>query len=66
LIILALVAFLVGVSASALVLAVRERRQSSALRDRVLALSDETVVIPGHGPATTIGEERQSNPFIMH
>ena len=38
----------------------------ASLRDRVLALSDETVVIPGHGPATTIGEERQSNPFIMH
>ena len=40
-IILALVAFLVGVSASALVLAVRERRQSAALRDRVLALTAE-------------------------
>ena len=36
-----------------------------SLRDRVLALPDETVVVPGHGPATTIGEERQSNPFIM-
>ncbi len=30
----------------------------------VLALPDETVVIPGHGPLTTIGDERESNPFL--
>jgi hydroxyacylglutathione hydrolase len=36
-----------------------------SLHDRVLALPDETVVIPGHGPATTIGEERESNPFLQ-
>jgi glyoxylase-like metal-dependent hydrolase (beta-lactamase superfamily II) len=30
----------------------------------VLALPDETVVIPGHGELTTIGEERESNPFL--
>ena len=35
-----------------------------SLHDRVLALPDETVVIPGHGPVTTIGEERESNPFL--
>ena len=35
-----------------------------SLHHRVLALPDETVVIPGHGPATTIGEERESNPFV--
>lgn len=28
------------------------------------ALPDETVVVPGHGPLTTIGEERESNPFL--
>ena len=27
-------------------------------------LPDETLVVPGHGPATTIGEERRSNPFL--
>ena len=36
-----------------------------SLHSRVLALPDDTVVIPGHGPATTIGEERQSNPFLV-
>jgi glyoxylase-like metal-dependent hydrolase (beta-lactamase superfamily II) len=35
-----------------------------SLRDRVLTLPDETVVIPGHGPKTTIGEEREENPFL--
>ena len=35
-----------------------------SLRDRVLPLADETVVLPGHGPATTIGQERASNPFL--
>src|SRR6266481_4021220 len=36
-----------------------------SLHDRVLALPDETVVVPGHGPLTTIGDERQSNPFLV-
>ena len=36
----------------------------SSLHTRVLALPDETVVIPGHGPGTTIGEEREENPFL--
>jgi hydroxyacylglutathione hydrolase len=31
----------------------------------VLPLPDETVVLPGHGPATTIGRERVSNPFLQ-
>jgi hydroxyacylglutathione hydrolase len=35
-----------------------------SLRDRVLTLPDETTVIPGHGPATTIVEEREENPFL--
>jgi len=35
-----------------------------SLHDRVLTLPDETRVIPGHGPATTIGEEREENPFL--
>jgi glyoxylase-like metal-dependent hydrolase (beta-lactamase superfamily II) len=36
-----------------------------SLHDRLLTLPDETNVIPGHGPATTIGEERNSNPFLQ-
>ena len=35
-----------------------------SLHEKVLALPDETIVIPGHGPQTTIGEERESNPFL--
>jgi hydroxyacylglutathione hydrolase len=35
-----------------------------SLHDRVLTLPDETAVIPGHGPVTTIGEEREGNPFL--
>ncbi|BCW98405.1 MAG: MBL fold metallo-hydrolase [Armatimonadota bacterium] len=32
--------------------------------DRILSLPDETRVLPGHGPSTTVGRERQTNPFI--
>jgi len=35
-----------------------------SLHTRLLTLPDETRVLPGHGPDTTIGEERQSNPFL--
>jgi glyoxylase-like metal-dependent hydrolase (beta-lactamase superfamily II) len=35
-----------------------------SLRDVVLPLDDETVVLPGHGPATTIGRERATNPYL--
>jgi glyoxylase-like metal-dependent hydrolase (beta-lactamase superfamily II) len=35
-----------------------------SLHESVLALPDETVVVPGHGSLTTIGEERESNPFL--
>jgi hydroxyacylglutathione hydrolase len=37
----------------------------SSLHEKVLALPDETVVVPGHGPLTTIGEEREHNPFLQ-
>ena len=36
-----------------------------SLRERLLVLPDMTRVVPGHGPETTIGEERQSNPFLQ-
>jgi glyoxylase-like metal-dependent hydrolase (beta-lactamase superfamily II) len=35
-----------------------------SLRDVVLPLEDETVVLPGHGPATTIARERAMNPYL--
>jgi hydroxyacylglutathione hydrolase len=36
----------------------------ASLRDKVLTLPDETVVLPGHGPQTTIARERAHNPFL--
>lgn len=35
-----------------------------SLREKILALPDDAVVVPGHGPETTIGEERINNPFL--
>jgi glyoxylase-like metal-dependent hydrolase (beta-lactamase superfamily II) len=35
-----------------------------SIQTRLLVLPDETKVLPGHGPATTIGAERKSNPFL--
>lgn len=37
----------------------------ASLRDKVLVLDDDTVVLPGHGPTTTIGKERAGNPFLQ-
>jgi glyoxylase-like metal-dependent hydrolase (beta-lactamase superfamily II) len=37
----------------------------TSLHEQLLSLPDETVVVPGHGPLTTIGEERQNNPFLQ-
>jgi len=36
-----------------------------SLQQKVMALPDDTLVVPGHGPLTTIGEERESNPFLV-
>jgi glyoxylase-like metal-dependent hydrolase (beta-lactamase superfamily II) len=36
----------------------------TSIRHKLLALADETVVVTGHGPATTIGDERRQNPFL--
>jgi hydroxyacylglutathione hydrolase len=36
-----------------------------SIHQRLLVLPDETKVVPGHGPVTTIGAERRSNPFLM-
>jgi glyoxylase-like metal-dependent hydrolase (beta-lactamase superfamily II) len=36
----------------------------ASLREKILPLTDDTVVLPGHGPATTIGRERASNPYL--
>ncbi len=37
----------------------------ASIREQLLTLPDACVVYPGHGPPTTIGEERRSNPFLQ-
>jgi len=36
----------------------------SSIREKLLVLPDEMIVFPGHGDTTTIGEEREQNPFL--
>lgn len=36
----------------------------TSLRERVLPLPDDVAVLPGHGPQSTIGQERATNPFL--
>ena len=37
-----------------------------SIQNKLMTLPDETVVYPGHGPSTTIGTERQTNPFLNY
>jgi glyoxylase-like metal-dependent hydrolase (beta-lactamase superfamily II) len=37
----------------------------ASIRERLLTLPDDTVVLSGHGPETTIGRERAGNPFLQ-
>jgi len=41
-----------------------ERALFESIQTKLLALPDDTIVHPGHGPDTTIGEEREGNPFL--
>jgi len=36
----------------------------AGIREKLYSLGDEVTVLPGHGPPTTIGAERQTNPFV--
>ena len=36
----------------------------ASIRDKLLPLGDDVAFLPGHGPASTIGEERRNNPFL--
>jgi len=40
-------------------------RLMKSIQEKLMVLPDETVVYPGHGPPTTIGDERRSNPFLQ-
>ena len=37
-----------------------------SIRDKLWPLPDDTLVLPGHGPTTTIGQEKQFNPFLKY
>jgi hydroxyacylglutathione hydrolase len=37
----------------------------ASIRDGILSLPDEVQVYPGHGPSTTVGRERRTNPFLV-
>ena len=39
-------------------------KQCQAVKEKVLALDDKVLLFPGHGPATTVGEEKVHNPFF--
>jgi len=36
-----------------------------SIKEKILTLPAKTLVLPGHGPATTVGQEEESNPFIQ-
>lgn len=40
------------------------RQIISSIKEKILTYPDETKVFPGHGPVTTVGEERRYNPFL--
>lgn len=37
-----------------------------SLKDKVLPLADDLMILPGHGSASSIGEERATNPFLQN
>jgi hydroxyacylglutathione hydrolase len=36
-----------------------------SMAEKILPMADETRVLPGHGPTTTIGREKKINPFLV-
>lgn len=41
-----------------------QRTLIRSIKEVLFALSDDTVIYPGHGPETTVGRERRSNPWV--
>jgi glyoxylase-like metal-dependent hydrolase (beta-lactamase superfamily II) len=37
----------------------------ASMAEKILPMEDDVAVLPGHGPATTVGRERRTNPFIL-
>lgn len=42
-----------------------DQQMRATLRDKILSMNDDAVVLPGHGGRTTIGRERGTNPFLQ-
>jgi hydroxyacylglutathione hydrolase len=42
------------------------RQILSSIKTKLLVLPEETIVVPGHGPQTEIGREKESNPFLQN
>ncbi len=40
------------------------KEMESSIKNKILIIPDEIMVLPGHGPSTTVGQEKSSNPFI--
>ncbi len=40
-------------------------QEIESIKEKLIILPDNTIVYPGHGPSTTIGEERRGNPYIL-
>ena len=38
---------------------------AASIRNKLYTLPDDTIVLPGHGGATTVGEEKRFNPFVL-
>ena len=38
---------------------------ADSMREKILPLDDDVIVLPGHGGSTTIGRERRTNPFVL-
>jgi len=36
----------------------------ASIREKLYVLPDKTVILPGHGPSTTVGDEKRTNPFV--
>ncbi|HMK71055.1 MAG TPA: MBL fold metallo-hydrolase, partial [Xanthobacteraceae bacterium] len=42
-----------------------QRQLFKSIRDKLLSLGDDVTIISGHGPTTTIGRERATNPYLQ-